>query len=61
MNEDNIILGYDSKGDPIYECKRGYIYTAACIRCSECKSIIRGMGGPKFGSICFKCHNKSQE
>jgi hypothetical protein len=54
---DQPILGYDKAGQPIYETKRGFIYTAACILCSECKAVIRGMGGPKHGSICVPCHD----
>lgn len=50
------ILGYDKDGHPIHETKRGYIYTAACILCRDCRKIIRGMGGPKHGSICVPCH-----
>lgn len=52
------VLGYDKHGKPIYETKRGYIYTASCILCRECGAIIRGMGGPGFGSICVPCHEK---
>lgn len=55
---DQPILGYDKDDKPIHETKRGYIYTAACILCRECGEIIRGMGGPKHGSICTPCHDK---
>ena len=53
---DEPILGYRSNGDPIYECKKGYIYTAAVIACNKCNAFIRGMGGPAFGSLCIRCH-----
>jgi hypothetical protein len=53
---DEKILGYDAKGKPIHETKRGFVYTAACISCSKCKAIIRGSGGPMFNSLCVPCH-----
>lgn len=53
---DEAILGYDKDDQPIYETKRGYIYTAACILCRDCRRIIRGMGGPEHGSTCVPCH-----
>lgn len=53
------ILGYDKYGKPIHKCKKDYIYTAACINCAICRKIIRGMGGPMFGSVCLECHDKS--
>lgn len=53
------ILGYrrDERGSltPIRQPK-GYIYTAAFIHCSECGTIISGMGGPKFNAICLNCY-----
>lgn len=52
------ILGYDAQGKSIRPLERGYVYTAACITCRACGSLIRGMGGPRFGSICVKCHEK---
>lgn len=54
-NTEEEILGYEKDGLPIHPTKRGYIYTAACITCRECGKIIRGMGGPRFGSICIGC------
>jgi hypothetical protein len=56
----DIILGYDKDGQPINETKRGYVYTASCILCRDCRQIIRGMGGPKHGSICVPCHDAAQ-
>jgi hypothetical protein len=53
---DDEILGYRSNGEPIHETKRGYIYTSACILCCKCNAVIRGMGGPQFGSTCVPCH-----
>jgi hypothetical protein len=50
------ILGYDKDDQPIHELKRGYIYTAACIFCCKCRTIILGSGGPKHGSTCVLCH-----
>jgi hypothetical protein len=50
------ILGYDKNGQPIHETKRGFVYTAACIVCCKCHAVIRGMGGPKYDSICVPCH-----
>lgn len=53
---DKDILGYSQNGDPIHECEKGYIYTAAVIICCKCNAFIRGMGGPKFGSLCVPCY-----
>jgi hypothetical protein len=50
------ILGYDKDGQPIHETKRGHVYTAACISCSKCRTIIRGSGGPRNGSLCVPCY-----
>jgi hypothetical protein len=58
MTNEDPILGYDRDGNPIHETKRGCVYTAACILCQECRAFIRGMGGPRYGSICVKCHDK---
>lgn len=58
---DEPILGYDKNGQPIEKTKRGFVYTAACILCVECRKIIRGMGGPMYGSICKECHDKNRE
>lgn len=55
------ILGYDKNGEPIHECKRGFIYTAAFILCSICRKAIRSMGGPMHGSVCVDCHDKTKE
>lgn len=51
------ILGYDKDDQPIYETKSGCVYTAACILCQECRKFIRGMGGPRYGSLCVTCRN----
>ena len=55
------ILGYYKDGKPIYETKRGYIYTAAVISCDKCRTIIRGMGGPAFGSLCAPCYETKKK
>ena len=57
MNEE--ILGYDKHGEPIHKSKRGFIYTAACINCAICRAVIRGNGGPMYGSVCVECYDKS--
>jgi len=50
------ILGHRNNGEPIYETKNGYVYTAACIVCCKCNALIRGMGGPQHGSFCVPCY-----
>jgi hypothetical protein len=56
------ILGYRKTGkhsaEPIEECKRGYVYTAAFVSCSQCGTAIRGMGGPMSNAYCLKCWEK---
>jgi hypothetical protein len=59
MNEK--ILGYCDNGQPIYEPEQGYIYTAACISCVKCRTIISGMGGPKPNSLCVPCFESLQK
>ncbi len=54
--EDTPVLGYRANGEPIRECKKGFVYTAAVIACSKCNAFIRGMGGPAFNSLCVRCH-----
>jgi hypothetical protein len=49
------VLGFDQHGNPIRRIKEGMITTAAVISCVECKTIIRGMGGPKNFSKCVAC------
>jgi hypothetical protein len=53
---DEPILGYRINGEPIYETKKDYVYTAACVICRQCKAVIRSMGGPQHGSICIPCY-----
>ena len=51
------VLGYTPKGDPIYECEPGRIYTACFIICVKCSTAIRSMGGPMYGAQCPECFN----
>jgi hypothetical protein len=57
------VIGYEANGKPIHSPKKGFVYTAAFILCSKCMAPISGMGGPRFGALCLKCHdeNKKQE
>jgi len=55
------VLGYRKDGSPIHPPKKGYVYTAAFIMCRECEAPISGYGGPAWGSICVKCHNKQEK
>ena len=61
---DTKILGYNKTPDgswkPLYECKQGYIYSAALVSCKKCHTIIRGMGGP-MNALCVDCYNKSDK
>lgn len=54
------ILGYtklpDGMWEPIKECERGYIYSAAVVTCKKCKTFIRSMGGPMHNSYCVRCY-----
>lgn len=52
------MLGFDQHGNPIRRIKEGMIATAAVISCVECKTIIRGMGGPNHGAKCVACSDK---
>lgn len=56
MDDEDQIVGYTL--EPIYDCKPGYIYTAAVLCCSSCGSVIRSMGGPGSNSLCLKCVEK---
>lgn len=60
---DKEILGYTQVGkdnwEPIHECKKGYIYSAAVVSCQKCKKWIRGMGGP-LNALCVDCYNKPE-
>jgi hypothetical protein len=58
------VLGYERKGlnwEPIHECKRGYIYTAAFVMCSQCRAAIRSMGGPNSKAWCISCKEKQEK
>jgi hypothetical protein len=59
MNYHEEILGYnqtpDGSWEPIHECKKGYIYTAAVVHCQPCGAFIRGMGGP-LDAVCVDCY-----
>lgn len=55
MNKEKI-LGFTKEGKPIHPCKPGMIYTACTITCYGCGKIIRGMGGPMHGAICWDCN-----
>ena len=58
------ILGYQRKSldwEPIHECKRGFIYTAATITCCKCNAMIRGMGGPKSKAWCISCKENQEK
>lgn len=57
MNKE--ILGYTKKGVPIQACKPGMVYTACILSCSECRKVIRGMGGPSSGALCANCYNSA--
>lgn len=58
--DDTTVLGYnqtpDGTWEPLHECKRGYIYSAAVVSCQKCRRIIRGMGGP-MNAVCVACYN----
>lgn len=58
---DEELLGYnqipDGSWEPIYECKRGYIYSAAVVSCQRCGIWIRGMGGP-LNAVCLRCYKQ---
>ena len=59
--DDQRILGYDQLPDgswePFYECKKGYMYTAATVHCQQCRQMLRGMGGP-LDALCVDCYNQ---
>lgn len=59
MNKDDIIIGYTLTDkdtyEPIYEPKRGFVYTQAFITCYECRTAISSCGGPRHNSLCLKC------
>ena len=38
-----------------YETRPGQLVTAAVRSCSLCGTMISGMGGPGWGSICIPC------
>jgi hypothetical protein len=53
------VIGYTLKNGT-YEAiqqPRGFIYTAAFILCSECRTAISGHGGPGHDSICLNCYD----
>ena len=50
------ILGYYANGEPIHDLEAGMICTAAFILCDQCRTPIRSMGGPAYGSLCIPCH-----
>lgn len=52
------ILGYTKAGKPIHPIKPGMIATAAVIACVDCRTMIRGMGGPQHGAKCVPCYEK---
>lgn len=58
---DKEILGYDLLPDgnwePLYECKKGYMYTAAVVHCRQCRTFIRAMGGP-LDAVCVNCYKQ---
>lgn len=58
---DEQILGYAKVGkdswEPIHQCKRGYVYSAAVVVCQKCGKFIRGMGGPMHAR-CVECYNQ---
>ena len=62
VNEDREILGYDQLPDgsyePIYQLKKGYIYSAALVTCCKCQKPILAMGGPRFTALCMDCYDK---
>ena len=57
------ILGYsrlpDGVWEPLYECKPGYIYSAAIVSCQKCRQMIRSMGGPMH-AVCVNCRNQME-
>lgn len=59
---DTEILGYtqtpDGAWEPVYECKKEYIYSAAMVSCKKCRAIIRGMGGP-MNAVCVDCYKQA--
>lgn len=63
MSTDDI-LGYnqnpDGSWEPLYECKRGYIYSAAIVHCQKCHQMLRGMGGP-LDAVCVNCYETLQK
>ena len=57
MNQPDLeVLGFYPDGKPIRECEPGRIYTAAVVICKGCRKVIRGMGGPISGALCFDCN-----
>lgn len=52
------ILGYKPTGAPIYPIKPGMMATACIVSCVECRTVIRGMGGPIQDALCPKCWDK---
>ena len=51
-------MGYRRNGNPIHPIKPGMITTACVISCSQCRTIIRGMGGPIRDAYCIPCFEK---
>lgn len=62
--EDVNILGYnelpDGSWEPLYECKKDYIYTAAVVNCKQCGTFLRSMGGPLY-ALCLNCFNGAKK
>jgi hypothetical protein len=54
------VIGYDKLGQPIRQ-PRGLIYTQAFILCCQCNAPISGHGGPRYGSVCLSCHDKTKK
>ena len=49
------VLGYYPDGTEIKPIPTGWIATCACIFCTECRIMIRSMGGPGSGALCVRC------
>lgn len=43
---------------PIQERRPGTITTAAIMLCSDCRKIIKSMGGPGFRCYCNQCYDQ---
>jgi hypothetical protein len=54
-------LGYMPDGTPIERIKPGMIATACIVSCSECRRVLRGMGGPLREAKCVGCWQKQIE